>query len=84
MSQYYIKNRFVLGKDKKENGDRVNPTLLCGELALVFDGNDKYLMIGDGQSKCTDLAKIKLDKSINNLVLRYHDDGRFTIDVEES
>lgn len=49
-----------------------------------FCGNDKYLMIGDGQSKCTDLAKIKLDKSINNLVLRYHDDGRFTLDVEES
>lgn len=29
-------------------------------------------------------SKIKLDKSINNLVLCYHDDGRFTLDVEES
>lgn len=81
---YYLKNRLVLRKDTKENWDRVNPTLLCGEPVLVLDGNDKYLMIGDGQSKCTDLAKIKLDKSINNLVLRYHDDRRFTIDVEES
>lgn len=81
---YYLKNRLVLRKDTKENWDRVNPTLLCGEPALVFDGDNKYLMIGNGQSKYADLAKIKLDKSINNLVLRYHDNGRFTLDVEES
>ena len=76
--------RSVLCRDKKENWDKTNRILLCGEPVLVLDGNDKYLMIGDGQSKCTDLAKIKLDKSINNLVLRYHDGGRFTLDVEES
>ena len=41
-------------------------------------------MIRDGQSKYADLAKIKLDKSINNLILRYRDGGRFTLDVEEN
>ena len=82
--QYYIKNRLVLRKDTKENWDRINPTLLCGELALVFDGDDKYLIIGDGQSKYADLAKIKLDKSINNLILRYHGGDRFTLEAEEN
>lgn len=76
--------RYVLCRGKKENWDKTDRILFCGEPVLVLDGNDKYLMIGDGQSKCTDLAKIKLDKSINNLVLRYHEGGRFTLDVEES
>ena len=76
--------RSVLCRDKKENWDKTNRILLCGEPVLVLDGNDKYLMIGDGQSKCTELAKIKLDKSITNLLRCYHDGGRFTLDVEES
>lgn len=83
MSEHY-NIRSVLCRDKKENWDKTDRILLCGEPVLVLNGNDKYLMIGDEQSKCTDLAKIKLDKSINNLVLCYHDDGRFTLDVEES
>lgn len=81
---YYLRNKILLCRDKKENWESTEKILLCGEPALVFDGDDKYLIIGDGQSKYKDLAKIKLDKSINNLILRYHGDGRFTLDVEEN
>ncbi len=83
-SQYYTKTRILLCRDKRETWENTKKILLCGEPALVFDGDDTYLMIGDGQSKYADLAKIKLDKSINNLILRYHDGGGFTLEVEEN
>lgn len=84
IGQYYIKTRIKLCQDKKENWENTKKILLCGEPALVFDGDDKYLIIGDGQSKYADLAKIKLDKSINNLILRYHGGDRFTLEAEEN
>ena len=55
---YNLNTRIKLRADNKADWENSNPTLLKGEVAIVFNGDNTYLKVGDGERSFKDLPYV--------------------------
>lgn len=53
-----LNTRIKLRSDNKANWEDSNPTLMKGEVAIVFNGDNTYLKVGDGERSFKDLPYV--------------------------
>lgn len=79
---YKIPCATFIRQDSIENWEKFNPRLKDGEIALVKVDGDRFIIIGDGKTPYSELAKVHLGNS--ELYLSSEADGtrRFVITLE--
>lgn len=55
---YNLNTRIKLRSDNKADWEDSNPTLMKGEVAIVFNGDNTYLKVGDGERSFKDLPYV--------------------------
>ena len=55
---YNLNTRIKLRADNKADWEDSNPTLMKGEVAIVFNGDNTYLKVGDGERSFKDLPYV--------------------------
>ncbi len=57
---YKIRCAMFIRQDAVENWKKFNPVLKDGEIALVKDDDDRFIIIGDGETSYSELTKVHL------------------------
>lgn len=60
---YKIPCAVFIRQDTVENWEKFNPVLKDGEIALVKDGDDRFIIIGDGKTPYSELTKVHLGET---------------------
>lgn len=79
---YKIPCAVFIKQDTVENWEKFNPILRDGEIALVKDDDDRFIIIGDGKTSYSKLTKIHLGDSELYLQSRGDHSMRFVITLE--
>lgn len=60
---YKIPCAVFIRQDAVENWEKFNPILRDGEIALVKDDDDRFIIIGDGKTSYSELTKVHLGET---------------------
>lgn len=60
---YKIPCAVFIRQDTVENWEKFNPVLRDGEIALVKNDGDRFIIIGDGKTSYSELTKVHLGEA---------------------